>query len=301
VVVPQAPGSDPATAGMTINVNALGILQCDDVTSFGCSSGFASWWIGCREQSVTGSAGYYRNTHVLNCGNYGLFLYAHAHTEWQGYVCAGPATDLNSCCLFPIEGSDYYELGLKFEDVSITGQVPARLSWAVGNDGGAFEGGTLSGYPCFQVEWQTVRSGNPSTNVVRRYVFDGVKFVQPPGTPPKPWKVIDFAPLPAKHVDLTNPLEIYILNYQGTGRNYRVYYLQQAADYVVPQTDPTTGVIGSPVAGLTNAELLARYGKAVGGAVAPASAVVLPEVGGLCEEISGLPPAAQAWYNAVGD
>lgn len=49
--------------------------------------------------------------------------------------------------------------------------------------------------------------------------------------------------------------------------DYRLYYPQQHPDFIVPAAAPGLG--GAPVPGLTNAELWAQYGMAVGGAVSP--------------------------------
>jgi hypothetical protein len=71
------------------------------------------------------------------------------------------------------------------------------------------------------------------------------------------------------------PDQIFVYNYNGVaGDNFQVYYVQQAPNYVVPQTgqtssNPARPVIGAPVAGLTNQQLWAQYGMAIAGGVAP--------------------------------
>jgi hypothetical protein len=56
------------------------------------------------------------------------------------------------------------------------------------------------------------------------------------------------------------------------GDNFRVYYFEQAADYVVPETgalstDANHPSLGAPVAGLTNDQAMQLYGIAIGGEV----------------------------------
>lgn len=68
--------------------------------------------------------------------------------------------------------------------------------------------------------------------------------------------------------NITRTNEVFLYDFNGVkGANYRVYYPQQAPNFVVPMT--SSSVIGSPQQGLTNAETWERYGVAVGGAVAP--------------------------------
>jgi hypothetical protein len=81
------------------------------------------------------------------------------------------------------------------------------------------------------------------------------------------------------HLDLTQDSTVLVYNYnKKLGDDFQVFYAEQAATYVVPKTDPallstkTDGLIGSPVAGLTNQQNWTRYGIAIGGALAPANA-----------------------------
>ena len=80
--------------------------------------------------------------------------------------------------------------------------------------------------------------------------------------------------------------QVFVYAYNGVaGDNFQVYYWQQAATYVMPQTvlngDGTSKVLGAPVAGLTNQQAWAQYGIAIAGAVAPASATSRSGIGGL--------------------
>jgi len=62
--------------------------------------------------------------------------------------------------------------------------------------------------------------------------------------------------------------------------NFQPHYDEQRPDFVVPQSDPSQGIIGAPVAGLTNAQCMAQHGLAIAGAVLPANAVARPGVVG---------------------
>jgi hypothetical protein len=113
-------------------------------------------------------------------------------------------------------------------------------------------------------------------------------------------------------IDYTRPSIVRVYNYNGvTGDNFQVFYREQAASYVLPKTDTSRlatrewGVVGSPVAGLTNAQNWATYGIAMAGAVAPSNAVnVRKEINGLTaaiQPISSVPRIVMVtpWSNAV--
>ena len=102
---------------------------------------------------------------------------------------------------------------------------------------------------------------------------------------------------PNRFIDYTRSSIVRVYDYnQVRGDNFQVYYKEQAADYVLPAT-PADAIgsrdqvaLGSPMAGLTNAQNWARYGLSMGGAVAPSSATHRPGITGLVAPIQA-PPA----------
>lgn len=92
--------------------------------------------------------------------------------------------------------------------------------------------------------------------------------------------------------------QLFVTNYNRVlGDSFQVFYNEQAANFVVPQTifggnPPYVVQLGSPVAGLTNAQAWAQYGIAIGGAVAPATGTTRPGIVGLVNSTS--PPQALA-------
>lgn len=82
---------------------------------------------------------------------------------------------------------------------------------------------------------------------------------------------------------------VRVINYQQqAGNNFRVYFLEQAADALAPfvgdnPEDPIFGRSGAPVAGLTNQQAWELYGIAFAGEIAPATAnaTTRPEITGL--------------------
>jgi hypothetical protein len=69
---------------------------------------------------------------------------------------------------------------------------------------------------------------------------------------------------------------VFVYDYNGVaGDNFQLYYLEQAADFIMPQSSGL--LVGSPEAGLTNQQNWDKYGIAVAGEVAPSDTT--PRVG----------------------
>jgi hypothetical protein len=87
------------------------------------------------------------------------------------------------------------------------------------------------------------------------------------------------------HVNFIVQDAVYVTNYNGiAGDNFQVFYMQQAAGFIVPQsTSDNYTTIGSPEAGLTNAQTWAKYGIAIAGAVAPSTATTMSGIVGLVQ------------------
>src|SRR5262249_3670761 len=106
----------------------------------------------------------------------------------------------------------------------------------------------------------------------REEIIDNVQFAAPAGQPYQAI-VMNYQDLTADGV-ASNVIEsdqCFVTNYNGiAGDDFQVYYYQQVASYIVPQTGG--GEIGSPVAGLTNQQNMEEYGICIAGSIAPANA-----------------------------
>ena len=92
------------------------------------------------------------------------------------------------------------------------------------------------------------------------------------------------------------PSRVAVYNYnQVPGADFQVYYKEQAASFITPQTYAQTfGILGSPEAGLTNSQNTARYGISVAGSIAPTTdSTTRPEILGFTG------PLAAAQRNAT--
>jgi hypothetical protein len=82
--------------------------------------------------------------------------------------------------------------------------------------------------------------------------------------------------------------QVFVYNFNGvSGDNFQVYYTQQAASFVIPQTGqyPAGYIVGAPSSGLTNQQAWAQLSIAIAGAVAPSSATTMSGIDGLINPI----------------
>jgi hypothetical protein len=125
-------------------------------------------------------------------------------------------------------------------------------------------------------------TGDPENIAPRKVYLDNIVFATP--TVPslgRVWKNIEMYFGNGGALNLIQKNELYVTNYNGVaGDNFRVYYYEQAADFVIPQTIPGR-LVGSPEAGLTNRQNMDKYGIAISGSIAPASAVQRAGIHGL--------------------
>jgi hypothetical protein len=95
------------------------------------------------------------------------------------------------------------------------------------------------------------------------------------------------------YFDFRRSQQVLVTGFDRTaGNDFQVFFPQQAANAVMPQTTANLQIFGSPVAGLTNAQNWATYGIATGGQVAPSGATAVPGIRGLVAPIQ--PPAPGA-------
>jgi PKD repeat protein len=152
------------------------------------------------------------------------------------------------------------------------------------------EGGFLRNYTNINVG--TLYGGASAANLVsaRKVVIDNVLFgaiVNPPALKDDFGRIIPqvniamgFDGNAYRQANWIRKDVVEVYNYNRVaGDNFRVWYNQQRADFIVPQSDQ--GSIGAPVAGLTNAQTWSRYGIAIAGEVAPASATTRTGISGL--------------------
>ena len=145
----------------------------------------------------------------------------------------------------------------------------------------------------------------------KRVELRNIKFA-PMSVPPlsgiTPYMIsMNHQPQTISHLVQENSVYVYGYN-QISGNDFRVYFIEQAPDFVVPKTtyraDGTPLMIASPEAGLTNQQNWQKHGIAIAGAVAPCSdKTSKPEIKGfVCSGgsvIDTVPPRAPSGLTVV--
>lgn len=272
--IPQFKGADMHTSGQfrTVNMNATPLLQFQGNEAYGyMQSAMTIWWLG--TVSATPNLGtpesVVKDFRIWNASSNGIYLYENNNLTIDGLVVRGQGG-------LGIFQSDYFAHNLIIRNANIQGM---EIGWGAT---------TLSGGSTLTIENSYLRnqtdiaipnlwiSGGSSEGLLpRKIIIRNVKF----DTRWLTWSTsdpiairMDYGSNPVRNLMQTD--EIYAYDYnQVAGDNFRLYYIEQAPTYVVPQTiynpDGSVRLNGAPVAGLTNQQTWDQYGIAIGGAVSP--------------------------------
>lgn len=270
---PNAQGSDQFTVQ---DAQAKPLLQFEGNEVYGCENGMTVWDLGCHNNTPVLGVGVslIKNTTAWHCNYTGFFGYPHNNVTIDGWHQRNDRFVDNFA--IGIWQGDYACWDFKILNVDIEG---CRDGVGPGTFGGNH----------VQVEVASLRntrnnvwvstiaapgSGGPGINrqprtITLKNIACGA------GADKNLW--MEYVPLPDNSSNLIVSDIVNIDNFAGLAG--RVYYTQQVASFIVPQT--SGNMVGSPVAGLTNAENLAQHGICIGGAIAPADAVTIGGITGL--------------------
>jgi PKD repeat protein len=287
VMVPAYQGADPGVAGTIVNMNGTPLLEFSGNTVYGASeNGMAVWWLGIG-LNVTGTAGVVKNLTEWNVFGWGFFGYDSNGLTIDGMVAYGDVAHVAPGNLATgIWFGDYSQTNLVIQNCDLQGFAEGLIT-------PMYQVGELDVVNCYfrnVIDVDVPMSGNVngSANVpAKSAVFRNDKFDAMAGLPLEAI-LMDYSLNVAggAGTNLTAPIQVFVYNYnQVAGANYQVYYKEQAADYVMPQTDETYGMIGAPVAGLTNAQAMALYQTCIAGAIAPSTATTMTGIDGLVQAI----------------
>ncbi len=111
------------------------------------------------------------------------------------------------------------------------------------------------------------------------------------------------------YLNLLAKNEVLVINYNNTGNDFQVYYLEQGPDFLVPQTTfdakGATKMVGAPSSGLTNQAMVNNGLSPIAGEISPClnntsypeiKGYVCPSSGG---EIDVTPPAPPTGFRQV--
>ena len=304
VNVPTAPG---ASTTIVMNSNATPLLDFSDNEAYGAiDGGLTLWWVGSygNHAQEMPNDNVIRNLRVWHHHRHGFYGYPTNRLVIAGFVARGDMSVLSN----PHDGS----LGMWFgdytsRDVFITGADIQGLSLGifapVRTDGilpSFIEDSYLRNYT--NIEIQTMWDSGGATFVNQRtLVIRNVRFRSLPAstvvTATHPPSAINMDYSPQDGVNLIQPDRVMVYRFNGVdGDNFSVFYPEQAAKFVVPQSNSTKSIIGTPVAGLTNALSWAFQGVAVAGGVAPCENTRSEIIGFACflggpEPTRSAPPA----------
>ena len=291
-VLPAQRGSDPTlqSQGITVNLASQPILDFSNNEIYQAKGGLTYWFVGVPGYQPLGLGNGGSVIKGLKGWNtYGYFVYNYPSNRLaiDGLVYRGAFTRDGAPSV--INGSDYLANNWIIRNCDIQGAVGGiSLSTFSGSGTQTVENTYLRnldydiGIP---YQWS---SGVPTSNTV---IIRNDRFGAVAGRPLKTISMgmpnffptnLDLHSLDNARANIMLPVKVYVYDYDGTpGDNFQLYFSDQAANVVVPVS---TGLFqGAPVAGLTNAQLWAQYGIAVGGAVAPSTAKTRPGINGLAD------------------
>ena len=309
--VPVAPGSATETL---VNMNTLPILEFNNNESYGPAFyGLDLWDIGSTgEQLWDVAPSIIKDFKLWHHREIGTIFYRSHRIIMDGMTIRGTIPDLASRYHNPV-GIDlrnqYRERGFVIRNSDIQGMRDGiRVDLTVipndlGNDF-IFDVPAPQDRPgVIQIEDSYLRNyrdisivtrrkgrdiGSPRETVIDNVMFGPVDVVGHPASGPQQTIAMNY--LFRTKAQVIAPDDVTVFDYNGIpGNDFEVFYLEQAPDFIVPQTSDDGFTVGSPEAGLTNQENWDTYGIAIAGRLAPcADATTRPEVLGFTCQI-GLP------------
>ncbi len=283
--IPIAQGSEQTTL---TNMYSVPILEFSDNETYGATaSGMAYWWINTAFLTPgSGGPSIIKNLSVWNQWAWGIFGYESCKLVFDGFVSRGNNVAPGYVGATGLFFGDYMDKDLTIINADIqaldTGISPPVRSVGTFTVKDSYLANTHN------IQVQTLYTSAPTAEAIppRDIVIDNVKFGSTGSTLNAISMGFNSADLSWRPMNLTLHDAVKVYNYNGVvGDNFQVYYNQQAASFIVPQTVLAAGggprLIGSPVAGLTNQQLWDQYGQAIAGAVAPSTATTRVGINGL--------------------
>jgi PKD repeat protein len=280
VPLPIGPGADPGVEGQSIqvNMNSIPLRQFVNNEVYGASpNGMTLWWIGATSAGALGDAGTVKDFHVWHQYQWGAFIYETSNLLIDHFVDLGDRRLEPQNLGLGIWFSDYFQKGLHIINADIESQATGFI--APQNS----DGDTLIENSYFRnvlnVADTTMATVNGSQWLLAKSLtLRNVRFAPFLDLPLLAISMdyeVDGAGLGGGFpTNLIQKDQVFVYDFNGVkGDNFQVYYYQQVPDFIVPQsTGGSRPLIGSPEAGLTNQQNWDKYGIAIAGAIAPATA-----------------------------
>jgi PKD repeat protein len=300
VSIPAFQGADPSVAGQgsTVNMQAMPLLAFSGNEVYGTARGLTLWFVGATYTSTVPNMAesVVKDFHVWHVAM-GFFAYPVKHLTFDGYVVRGDYDYLRYSTLGSqgINLVDYLTADCVITNSNIQGMrtgisVPCKVGDTrdTGQSAGVFtiQNTYLRNYVNIYAETMNAVTGGgnveaPRVTIIRNVKFDDVNVVNDNNDPHYDINLVFLTdPNARPNYNWIQSDKFYVYDYnQVPGDDFEVYYNEQVAAFVVPQT--SSAGIGAPVAGLTNQQAWDQYQIAIAGAVAPSSATTMSRVHGL--------------------
>jgi hypothetical protein len=299
VAIPLAPGDDPSLPGQSqmLQVNGTPLLEFNNDTAYGGQMRVGLWyWVlnmpnfaTVNENAATSTI---ENLHIWHPYDYAIYDYVGSFITFENFVALGDFTELaqgtNTAIGFYC--SDYAADHVTIDNSDIEGFQVGYSTAPIGVQ--TIENSYLQNYIDIAVNLRfwlgeaAALSTEPWSLTIRndRFAAAGVQDFNQWG--PQAYISMAGATPYMQWTNLLAAMPVSVYDFNGVqGDDFNVYFAQQAANFVLPQTQyDSNGVItvlGAPVAGLTNAQAWAQYGIAFGGQIAPSTATTMNNVIGL--------------------
>ncbi len=282
--IPTFQGADPSQPGqfVTLDMNATPLLQFEGNEAYGAlDGGLTIWWLGTfgTTPNLQTPESVVKDFRVWNATYYGMFLYENYHLTIDGLVVRGQGG-------IGIFIADYLTYDLDITNADIQGMdVGYGASTSGGDSTQTIENSYLHNIADVVVPNMWTSSYRADYIGSRKVVIRNDQFDVRPlwWSTQTPLAIrMDWDTTGVRNLTASDEVDVYAYN-QVSGDDFRVYYTQQAPDYIVPQavynSDGTPMDTGAPVAGLTNQQSWDEYHIAIGGAVAPSTAESMAGIG----------------------
>lgn len=284
--VPLFRGADPSVANQTqyIDMQVTPILEFTGNEAYGAmATGLTLWRLGTDGYNARPvGQSVIRDFAAWHCWEEGFFGYPVQNVLFDGFTVRGQSRALNE-----FDGGGGFSTGDYWGgDITIRNADIQGMWWGVGGASNTPDSLTIedSYFRNYSKNISIHNLGTPGSRAFtpqRTTTLRNIRFDPYPGAPT--FSTIEMAFLHWNSgANYIQNDQVFVYDYNGvSGDNFQLYYLEQAPDYIVPQTTyygPDNNSdghpdwvdnLGSPEAGLTNSQNWATYGIAIAGAISP--------------------------------
>ncbi len=286
VRVPNFPGADTSVDGQyTVkDGNGMPLLEFSGNETYGMENGVTFWWVNTfgAGNPRDGGGSVLKDFRVWNQYLYGLYAYESNQMTIDGFTDRGKGA-------IGMFFSDYYSNNFVITHADIQGMGTGIIPTT--NTGGTpftIRDSYLRNQTDISVLSLWTSSYRSDWIPARTIIIRNVKFDPLPGQPHTAIAMSYQGTRDVENLILADHVFVYDYD-QISGNNFEVYYREQAASFVLPQStlnsDGSPRRNASPEAGLTNQQNWDKYGIALAGAIAPADVTTVADIDGLVHSI----------------